>query len=473
MEVINLIFDDKKYMDIFNLIMYGNSYREVSSLLSISKNTVSAVIDRLKSTGSIFPSTSRESKYSTVIREIQDKVIYYLQLRRNTYNKFKKLKLTNKEIHTLLLADNYDIKFSKTKELIKYGKNYLKENYLHIEHIPGDKVEFDWGTITIQFGGNQHSTRLSLAIFTLPYSNYRKVYISKDSSGQSFVKAFKNFTEELGGIAPNLILDNMRIAKIFFFFFDSEVKLTRLFKGLSDHYGFNVRFCTPHMPNQKGNVENAVKAIKSTLERSYINSFNDIEELEEYIDIEVNNLNNREHTTKNDSCYNLMKKEISSFIPLPEKEYLYYHEKTGKVNNRGYLTFKNNKYSVDEKFKGERVKIRYNDKLIYIVSMDEEVLAKYSVSNKKKKQKHRIWYMINKLRTKSNGFLMSEEYKSMDKFEKMLLDKVFKNNSSDFINFIDLIKHKPRNLIKKLVYKYKDKPDLVSIDTILLDPLLL
>ena len=87
--------------------------------------------------------------------------------------------------------------------------------------------------------------------------------------------------------------------------------------------------------------------------------------------------------------------------------------------------------------------------------MDEEVLAKYTTSNKKKKRKHRIWYMINKLRTKSNGFLMSEEYNSMNKLEKILLDKVFKNNPSDFINFIDLVKHKPRNLIKNLVYKYK------------------
>lgn len=151
MEVINLIFNDKQYMDIFNLIMYGNSYREISDSLSISKNTVTALIERLRQTGSIFPSTSRNSKYSLIIKEIQDKVIYYLQLRRNTYNKFKKLKLTNKEIHALLLAENYDITFSKTRELIKYGKNYLKENYLHIDHIPGDKVEFDWGTVTVQF----------------------------------------------------------------------------------------------------------------------------------------------------------------------------------------------------------------------------------------------------------------------------------------------------------------------------------
>ena len=445
MEVINLIFNDKQYMDIFNLIMYGNSYREISDSLSISKNTVTALIERLRQTGSIFPSTSRKSKYSLII----------------------------KEIHALLLAENYDITFSKTRELIKYGKNYLKENYLHIDHIPGDKVEFDWGTITVQFNEDENSTRLSLAVFTLPYSNFRKVYISKDSSGESFVNAFKNFTKELGGIAPNLILDNMRIAKIFSSKNDSEVKLTRLFKGLSDHYGFNVRFCTPYMPNQKGNVENAVKTIKSTLERSYINSFNNIGELEEYINTEVNNLNNRQHTSKNDSCYNLMKKEVSSFIPLPEKEYIYYHEKIGKVNSRGYLTFKNNKYSVDEKFKGENVKVRYNSKLIYILSMDEEVLAKYCISTKKKKRKHRIWYMINKLKAKSNGFLQSEEYKSMSKFEKMLLHKVFKSNTSDFINFIDLIKYKPRNLIKKLVYKYKDKPDVLSIDTILLDPLLL
>ena len=115
----------------------------------------------------------------------------------------------------MILAKGYSISFTKVKELIKLGNNIIKESHLHIIHIPGEAVEFDWGTIHIQIGDKKETTKISLAVFSFPYSNYKKAYLLNNSSGESFVTAFQQFIKEMNGVPPLFILDNMRIARKF------------------------------------------------------------------------------------------------------------------------------------------------------------------------------------------------------------------------------------------------------------------
>ena len=115
--------------------------------------------------------------------------------------------------------------------------------------------------------------------------------------------------------------------------------------------------------------------------------------------------------------------------------------------------------------KGKQVLVKYNEKSIYILTKDRrDVIAKYSRVRQKGKRKHRIWYMIHKLKNKSNGFLDCEEYKSMSKAEKMLLEKIFKYDCNEFLTFIELIKDRPRNLIRKFVYKFKSTLEDFTVD---------
>ncbi|GGM31817.1 hypothetical protein GCM10011351_17540 [Paraliobacillus quinghaiensis] len=451
-----MTLDETKYTEILEFVLNGKPYREIADSVGVSKNTVTNLIKRLRETGSIFPSTTKQSIYDPVIKEIQEHIIYFLRLRRSTYNLRHKIKLSNKEIYLLLLAKGYNISFTKVKELIKLGKNVIKESYLNIVHLPGEAVEFDWGTIRVQIGDNPKATKVSLAVFSFPYSNYKMAYVLPNGNSESFVIAFKQFINDMNGVPPKLVLDNMRIARIFSSAKDSDVKLTTLFEDLSSHYKFNVSFCSPHCPNQKGNVENNVGILKKQFEQSYINSFDSMEELQEYVDNITRELNIRKHPRKNDKCENLINHERNRLIALPKHEYIYYHRKVGKVSNNCMLRFKNNQYSIPEMFKGEKVLIKYNDKTIYIITKDgKDVIAKYANNKQKGKRKHRVWYIINKLKGKSNGLLDSEEYKAMSKPEKLLLTKVFKSNSDDFLAFLEKIKHKPRNLIRKFVYKNK------------------
>ena len=332
-----MTLDDAKYIEILEFVLNGKPYREIAKSQGVSKNTVTDLIKRLRNTGSIFPSSSKKSIYDPVIKEIQEQIVHYLRLKRSTYNIRHKIKLTNREIYLLLLAKGYIISFTKVKELIKLGKNIIKESYLNIIHLPGEAVEFDWGTMNIQIGDKKETTKISLAVFSFPYSNYKKAYVLNNSGGESFVIAFNKFIKDMNGVPPLFILDNMRIARKFSSKEDADIKLTTLFDDLCNHYHFKVQFCSPYCPNQKGNVENNVGVLKKEFEQSYINSFDTIGEVEEYVNQVISELNARKHPRKNDTCENLLNHEKNRLLSLPKADYIYFHERKGKVSKQGMI----------------------------------------------------------------------------------------------------------------------------------------
>lgn len=459
--------EDAKYIEILDYIIKGKSYREIAGTLDISKNTVTDLIKRLRSTGTIFPSNTKKSFYDPIIKEIQENIIELLRMKRRTCNSRRKT-LTNQEIYLLLLKKGYNISFTKVKELIRFGKNIIKESYLNIHHLPGESVEFDWGTMNLQIGAENKTTRVCFAIFSFPYSNFKKVYVLPDSSGLSFVIAFKKFIIDVNGVPPLFKFDNMRIARKLKSECDSEVILTPLFRDLSTHYQFKVEFCSPYCPNQKGNVENSVGVLKKHFEKSYITSFHTINEVQQYVDQITHQLNERYHPRKNDRCNNLILHEQNFFRPIPRKDFVYFNQKECRVSNQGMITFRKSQYAVPEMFRGEKVIVRYNAKGIYILEKNSEtVIAKYSTATTGGKRKYRIWYILHKLRKKANGFLDSQEYQSMSKTEKLIFVKVFKNNCMEFFTFCGKIKNRPRDLIKKFVHKNKDSLDNITVEQLI------
>ncbi|MDD3050915.1 MAG: hypothetical protein PHR06_07175 [Candidatus Cloacimonetes bacterium] len=265
-----MILNNCTYEEVLNLIINGHSYRYISETFGISTTTVFNTSKRFKKTGSPYPSLNQRPIYDPMIQEVQNFINEALCMQRVSHNIYKRKKLTQKKIHLLVLAKGYNLSFLKTKELIRYGKNMLAESHLNLFHAPGEAVEFDWGTICLHINDPVKTRRIALAIFSFPYSNYKKAYAMKDCSGQSFSLAFNQFVNDVGGIPLKLILDNMRIARIFSKANRSDQKLTALFQELSDHFKFSVRFCSPHCPNQKGNVENNVGILKKHFSDSHV-----------------------------------------------------------------------------------------------------------------------------------------------------------------------------------------------------------
>src|SRR5690606_40905131 len=80
-----------------------------------------------------------------------------------------------------------------------------------------------------------------LAIFTLPYSNYRFARIYESQSMVCVLDVHTEFIHHIGFIPKVFTYDNMRtVVKQFV---GTERKITDSMVHLSNYYGFNIRLC--------------------------------------------------------------------------------------------------------------------------------------------------------------------------------------------------------------------------------------
>ncbi len=63
-------------------------------------------------------------------------------------------------------------------------------------------------------------------------------------------------------------------------------------------------------------------------------------------------------------------------------------------------------------------------------------------------------------------FLNSLEYRSFTKDQKLIMEKIFKNDGADFIDFMITIKNRKRNLLRKFVYRFRNQLEQFSPLTI-------
>jgi len=63
--------------------------------------------------------------------------------------------------------------------------------------------------------------------------------------------------------------------------------------------------------------------------------------------------------------------------------------------------------------------------------------------------------MLHKLKDKENGFLDSEEYRSLTKVEEHILHKIFKTDVSAFLVFLKLMKGQPKKKLRKFIARQK------------------
>lgn len=182
---------DATYQSIMHQLQHNIPIRKIANNEQISKTTVMESSKRLKSTGSILPSKKkRKSIYDPFIEKIKERIRYYISLQKSLSYRKQQKSITYEDIYHNLQAEGFQISLSKTKELLRQEKNRLKKSYLDIFYAPGEIAQFDWGQSKIQI--NEKTKTIYFAVFALPYSNYRKVYITEKMDSKSFCYSFKN-----------------------------------------------------------------------------------------------------------------------------------------------------------------------------------------------------------------------------------------------------------------------------------------
>ncbi|NBG89521.1 IS21 family transposase [Isachenkonia alkalipeptolytica] len=433
-----------KRQDIKEYLSKGFSYQKTMQLLNVSRNAVTRMKEETKM--ELITIRHDDPVYDPAVQQVMQRILVLSRMQVRGINRKQKKRLSSKEIYHILNKETFKISLNKTRELFSYIKNQGEQAYLHIHHPPGEYVEFDYGQLRLPF---PHEDRIVyFAVFTFPYSNFDFCYVSLKQDSKAFVDGFNAFVKKIGKVPPKVVFDNMKIAKDH----RTEKKnatVSKMLKELSNHYSFEVQFCTPYSPWQKGGVENSVKRLKKDFIKYNIGTYSDLEEVRNFVDERLKKRNESMHPVKNDTRVNLLDHELPHFNTLPKKPFIYAKEIQRTVSSHGFITYNYSKYEVGTAYKGNRLNIRITDQKIYILGRQREVLAKYNLTKEKGTTRFRIWYSLKKIASKPNHFIKSLEYKSMPKFLKILFQHAFKENPKHFSAFMSLLFGQPKNLIKK------------------------
>lgn len=248
------------YRRIYHLISQDLSYRQIAQDLKVSKNTVQSVNDRFNETGSIYPSNIIVNIYDPYFQTLYNRIEYFSSLTKPSYKKFHRLPLGREEILDHIRKEFPTLSTSNFNYLYRLVKNKNRESYLTIHYNPADIVQFDWGYLTMNL--NDHNRKIYFAVFVHPYSLMQFGFVAHKETAEHFNIAYHKYLLKAKKVAHQLLIDNMKIAKRTHDPTVTDRNLTQFFEALSNHYKFQIRFCAPNQPNQKGAVELGVKAAK-------------------------------------------------------------------------------------------------------------------------------------------------------------------------------------------------------------------
>jgi len=316
-----------------------NDYMEAKAKLIINKNDKEA--KDMLAVGQKYDSSNRQKVKFT--KEVEKIVVEMLT---NDYVKIRdlgsetKLRLTNQMILSELESRGYNLSLTTVSIYTRILKERVKEAYIKQHYNLGDRAEFDFGEVKLII--NNVKTKLYLAVFSSPASNYRFVRMYDNQGMEVFKDAHVKFFEEVGAVYPEVCYDNMRNV-VSRFLGKSKKELNPQLVQLSNYYGFKINVTNAFSGNEKGHVEGSVKYCRNQLFNLKYR-FQNFIEVQKYVEEMMATLNASSQIEKE-------RKLLRPYMPPFETaEY-----KTVTVSKYSFIQINNCTYSVPEEYVGRKL----------------------------------------------------------------------------------------------------------------------
>lgn len=355
---------------------HGDSQRKISRDLGISRKTVKRYLEEYKLTkkgeadveesgvknGILDPprydtSNRKRRKLTVEIKEEIDKHLEKNEEKRQGGQ--RKQILRSIDIWEELKRQGHSIGYTTVCNYIR-GQASRKEAYIRQRYEAGQVCEFDWGEVKLRIDGILRAYQL--AVFTLAYSNYRYAIIYSRQDSPSFQQSHVLFFHHLGGVAQQMVYDNMRVA-VKRFVGRTEKEATDGLLGMSMYYQFGFRFCNVRKGNEKGHVERSVEYIRRKA-FGLVDSFTDEFSANAHLKKILGTLNATVQKTKGQSAVAMLEEERKFFGVCPAVEMECASWKNCRVDKYSTISIHTNHYSVPEEFVGKMVEVKvYPDRL--------------------------------------------------------------------------------------------------------------
>lgn len=252
--------------------------------------------------------------------------------------------------------------------LEREGLNRLGETYRvvpEIRHKPGEAILLDWGKLrdVIDPVSGRKQT-LWMFVGVLGYSRYRMLRLVWTMDTLTTLRAIESMLREIGGVPFKITIDNPKCVALEASLY--EPMLNPAMERFASHYGILIECLPPADPEKKGKVERPMPYCRRLYE-AHGDPWKGIEESQSYLDRKLQIANDRPHgTTLRRPKEVLLQEEAKALKPLPPLNYEVEQFHEGVVRQDGHVRFGNKYYSLEEKYKGKKVIVLGDSKLVSI-----------------------------------------------------------------------------------------------------------
>lgn len=258
--------------------------------------------------------------------------------------------------------------------------NYIQRHQATMPqvHLPGDKVQIDFAGDKLHYYDPVQKELIDCPVLlcTLPYSALLYAEPLASTRQEHLVPALNNAMAYFGGVAKNILSDNM--AQMVIKPSRYEPVFTDLMEQWALHYHANMQAARPAKPKDKPSVEKSVHiAYQQIYARMRDERHTSLKSLAYRVAELLDKVNNRMMKAYGQSRKErFVAEEKSLLLSLPPTAFAYKHRTIGKVKKNYHVTLGEDmhQYSVPHEHIGKEVKLIYDDDAVEIF-LDYQRLA--------------------------------------------------------------------------------------------------
>lgn len=227
--------------------VYWNEYKKITSVLNTENIDTKEIQEKICATPKYNADNRTTRKYTNEMDERLDEIL------ESESEKCKELglhkqKLTNLQIHQMLVNENFDIGYTTISINIKEKRNKPKECFIKQSYELGQRLEYDFGEVKLVIDGVANTYHL--AVLSSPAADFRWAYLYKNQKQDVFMDSHVRFFDTFG-VYPEVVYDNMRnvVTK---FIGKTEKLINENLLKLSLYYGFDINVTNCFSGNEKG-----------------------------------------------------------------------------------------------------------------------------------------------------------------------------------------------------------------------------
>lgn len=363
-------------------------------------------------------STRRPIKYTPEIDETLDEILAN-ELTKDFVLGNHKQQLTSEKIFEMIVAQGHDIGRTTICAHIKEKRDKAKEAFIRQEYDLGDRVEYDFGEVKLEIADIVR--KYFMAVFGAPAGKHRWAFLYDNQKKDVFMDSHVRYFEWIGGCFREVVYDNMRnvVSK---FIGRHEKELNEDLIKMSIYYGFDVNVTNCYKGNEKGYVENSVKAVrKEAFADEY--RFESLEAAEAHLHEVLNKLNEKSRIGEE-------KKALLPYRPPLELAKV----SKQKVDKYSFIRVENNFYSVPEHLVGHQVTVKNYLREIVVYAGSGKVCAHKKIDGFSEMQVD-IFHYLDTLHKKPGALKNSKALKSKTEL-KTVYDNHFTKRTREFIDIL-------------------------------------